>query len=61
MKVSEFVRQLRKQGIKLAEHGAEHDKYINPANGKSARIPRHQSKEIKKGTMEQILKSLGLK
>ena len=61
MKVSEFIRQLRKQGIKFVEHGKLHDKYVNPANGKSTRIPRHQSQEIRTGTREQILKDLGLK
>jgi len=61
MKVSEFVRQLKKQGVKLEEHGRKHDKYVNPVNGKSARLPRHQSQEIKTGTREQILKDLGLK
>ena len=61
MKVSEFIRQLKKQGIKFEEHGKEHDKYVNPKTGQSARLPRHQSKEIKTGTREQILKDLGFK
>jgi len=61
MKVSEFVRQLKKQGIEIAEHGKKHDKYVNPKTGQSARLPRHPSKEIRTGTREQILKDLGLK
>jgi predicted RNA binding protein YcfA (HicA-like mRNA interferase family) len=61
MKVSEFVRQLKKQGINFEEHGKKHDKYVNPETGQSARIPRHQSQEIRTGTREQILKDLGLK
>ena len=61
MKISEFIRLLKKQGIKLAEHGTEHDKYVNPKTGQSARIPRHNTKEIKTGTAERILKDLGLK
>ncbi|MCL2852814.1 MAG: type II toxin-antitoxin system HicA family toxin [Defluviitaleaceae bacterium] len=61
MKISEFTRQLKAHGIKLVEHGAEHDKYISPSNGKTARVPRHQSKEIKTGTREKILKDLGIK
>jgi hypothetical protein len=43
MKISEFVRQIKKQGIILEEHGKKHDKYVNPKTGQSARIPRHQS------------------
>jgi len=61
MKVSEFVRQLKKQGIQFAEHGREHDKYVNPETGQEARIPRHKSKEIGTGLREQILKDLGLR
>jgi predicted RNA binding protein YcfA (HicA-like mRNA interferase family) len=61
MKVSEFIRQLKKQGILFVEHGKKHDKYINPATGQSARLPRHPSQEIATGTREQILKDLGLK
>jgi predicted RNA binding protein YcfA (HicA-like mRNA interferase family) len=61
VKVSEFVRHLKKQGIVFEEHGTKHDKYTNPKNGQSARIPRHQSQEIRTGTREQILKDLGLK
>ncbi|MCL2047024.1 MAG: type II toxin-antitoxin system HicA family toxin [Oscillospiraceae bacterium] len=47
MTVAEFVRYLRKQGIKLKEHGSKHDVYWNPANGAEAQVPRHQSQEIK--------------
>ena len=61
MTVAEFVRYLRKHGIKLKEHGSKHDVYWNPANGAEAQIPRHQSQEIKTGTKERILKDLGLK
>jgi predicted RNA binding protein YcfA (HicA-like mRNA interferase family) len=61
MTVAEFVRQLKKQGIRFKEHGSKHDVYINPSNGAEAQIPRHQSQEIKTGTKERILKDLGLK
>ena len=61
VRVSEFIRQLKKQGIKFEEHGKKHDKYVNPKTGQSARLPRHQSQEIRDGTREQILKDLGLK
>ena len=61
MKISEFVRKLKKQGIKLYRHGSRHDIYINPANGKKSEIPRHQSQELGKGLEQEILKQLGLK
>ena len=61
MKVSEFIRQLKKQGIKFKKHGARHDVYLNPRTGQEALLPRHDSKELATGTREAILKDLGLK
>lgn len=61
MKTSEFLRKLKKQGIKFHSHGSRHDWYINPANGKKAQVPRHHSKELPIGTVNDILESLGLK
>ena len=61
MTIAEFIRYLRKQGIRLKEHGAKHDVYWNPLTGAEAQLPRHKSQEIKTGTRERILKDLGLK
>ena len=61
MKTSEFIRQLKKQGIKFLKHGANHDWYINPANGKVTQIGRHGTQDIKTGMMNRILTDLGLK
>ncbi|MCL1903997.1 MAG: type II toxin-antitoxin system HicA family toxin [Oscillospiraceae bacterium] len=60
MKVSEFVRQVKKQGVKFESHGSRHDWYINPANGLRSQIPRHGSKDLCNGTRDRILKDLGL-
>ena len=61
MTIAEFVRSLQRQGIRFRSHGARHDVYWNPKTGAIAQIPRHQSQEIKRGTMEKILNDLGLK
>jgi len=61
MKISEFLRQLKKQGVKFQRHGSRHDIYVNPANDNITEVPRHQSKEIGTGLREKILKDLGLK
>jgi len=61
MTIAEFIRSLQKQGIKFRSHGSRHDVYWNPKTGACAQIPRHPAQEIKKGTMEIILKDLGLK
>ena len=61
MTIAEFIRQLKKAGIKFKAHGSRHDVYFNPETGQEAQVPRHVSQEIKTGTRERILKDLGLK
>ena len=46
MKISEFIRQLKKQGVKFDSHGGNHDWYVNPQNGKRTQIPRHSNREF---------------
>jgi predicted RNA binding protein YcfA (HicA-like mRNA interferase family) len=61
MKVSEFIRQIKKQGIMFKKHGSRHDVYYNPKTGQETQVPRHQSKELATGTRNAILEDLGLK
>ena len=61
MKVSELTRLAKAHGCQIKRHGAEHDIWIDPKTGGTARIPRHQSKEIATGTAHNIMKDLGLK
>jgi predicted RNA binding protein YcfA (HicA-like mRNA interferase family) len=61
MTVSELIHYIKKRGARLIKHGASHDEYQNPLTGGIAQIPRHPAKELKKGTLERILKDLGLK
>ena len=61
MKTSELTRDISKEGCQLKRHGAEHDIWWNPKTGGTAQIPRHPSKELKTGTVNKILKDLGLK
>ncbi|MCL2405834.1 MAG: type II toxin-antitoxin system HicA family toxin [Defluviitaleaceae bacterium] len=61
MKVSELTNLAKKHGCYIKRHGAEHDIWVNPKTGNTARIPRHPSKEIATGTMHNIIKDLGLK
>ena len=61
MKVSEFVKLIKKQGIKFDRHGARHDIYINPKTGQTTEAPRHKSKELGTGIKDAMLKDLGLK
>lgn len=58
MKYSELYRKLKKAGCFLLRHGGRHDIWSNPANGKSAVVPRHGTGEVPQGTLKSI-KNLG--
>jgi predicted RNA binding protein YcfA (HicA-like mRNA interferase family) len=53
-----FVRSLAERGCYLKRHGANHDLYTNPVNGRVAPVPRHA--EIKNTLAQAIRKQLGL-
>jgi len=55
---SELKRLLQSKGCTL-EEGKKHTKVI--LGRKTARMPRHPSQEIKTGTLNAILKDLGIK
>ena len=59
LKYAELKRYLRRKGAKLYLQGANHE--IWELNGKFTEISRHKSQEVKKGTLNGILKDLGLK
>lgn len=59
MKYNELYKLLKKNGWKLHREGKKHSIYER--NGKTVAIPRHQSKEIPKGTLIAILKQTGIK
>ena len=61
MKWSEVVRMIKKCGAKYKREDKEHTVYWNPKTGGEARIPRHSSKEAPTGTVQAILRQLGLK
>jgi len=58
VKRREFLRALTERGCYLKRHGANHDLYINPMNGRVAPVPRHT--EIKNTLARGIRKQLGL-
>ena len=61
MKASELARLAKKHGCYIKRHGSQHDIWVNPNTGNTARIPRHQSKEVATGTADNIINDLGLK
>lgn len=61
MKISELVKILKKNCCKKIRSGARHDIWLSPITGHELQIPRHGAKEVRKGTVEGILKDAGLK
>jgi predicted RNA binding protein YcfA (HicA-like mRNA interferase family) len=37
-----------------------HEKWVNPANGRRAIIPRHSNRDLATGTLHQIRRDLGI-
>ena len=58
MKLSEFLKLIKQHGAQFDHHGKEHD--VWRLGSKKVRIPRH-NKEIPNGTVNSMLKSLGIR
>jgi mRNA interferase HicA len=56
MKRRDLVAELEQAGCLLLRHGAKHDIYHNPKNGRSEPVPRHR--EINELLARKILKTL---
>ena len=61
LKVSELTQILSEYGCFLVGHGASHDKWQSSINGKIFFVPRHPSRDVKEGTLHNILKQAGIK
>ena len=58
MKRQDLIRELEEYGCVLKRHGKRHDIYFNPANGRTAPVPRHS--EIRDSLCRLIRRQLGL-
>lgn len=56
----EIIKLLEGDGFELAGSNGSHRKYKNEKTGKICIVPYH-SKELKRGTEQNILKQAGLK
>jgi len=62
MKYSELEKKLRAEGcIPTGNSQAKHPEWTNPVNGLKVKLSHHKSQEVPKGTLNAILKGLGLK
>ncbi|GHU70876.1 hypothetical protein FACS1894184_16930 [Clostridia bacterium] len=60
MKPHEFLKKAKELGWKFNRHGKEHDEYIHDTMPGVLMIPRH-ARELKTGTLNQLMKTAGLK
>ena len=60
LRVSELIKYLEKNGVRLIEHGGRHNKYIG-INGNTFPISRDKNKDYGKNMVEKIKKQAGLK
>lgn len=60
MKYSELEKKLRRAGCYLIDNG-DHPIWYSPMTKQRFQTGHHKSKEVKKGTLEKILKLAGLK
>ena len=58
MKRKRLVQDLEAAGCVFLRHGANHDLFMNPKNGRKAPVPRHR--EVKDTLCVLIRKQLGL-
>jgi mRNA interferase HicA len=58
MKRKDLLRIIESKGCYLLRHGARHDVFVNPANGRKQPVPRHV--EVDENLAKHIQKFLGL-
>jgi predicted RNA binding protein YcfA (HicA-like mRNA interferase family) len=56
MKRAELIKLLTAKGAILVRHGTNHDIYVQPKNGNTEPVPRHN--EIKEFMAGKIIKNL---
>lgn len=60
MTCAELKRFLKKKGCYFVGHGSRHDNWYSPITKRIFQIPRHDSQEIKTGTVHEIKKDAGI-
>lgn len=61
LKYSELKKELRKQGCRLHHEGANHEIWISPITGKLFPVSRHNTEDVRPGTLKSIIQAAGLK
>ena len=61
MKYSELEKKLKKAGCYFVRNGKKHPVWYSPETDKEFQTSHHKSQEVKKGTLQSILKDSGFK
>jgi len=61
MKCSELKKILKQHGCYKADEGARHENWYSPKTSKTFQVGRHGTQDVKKGTLNRILKDAGVK
>jgi len=61
MKYSELKKLLRKNGCYKQSEGARHENWFSDETNKIFQVGRHDTQDVKKGTLNRILKDAGIK
>jgi len=56
MKRKDLIQQITSKGATLVRHGSNHDIYMQPKNGNTEPVPRHN--EINEFLAKKIIKNL---
>ena len=60
LKYSELKKLLRKNGCSLEREGSSHEIWYSPKTGKRFTVGRHNTEEVKEGTLKSILRDAGV-
>jgi predicted RNA binding protein YcfA (HicA-like mRNA interferase family) len=61
MKYSELKKLLKENGCYKQSEGTKHENWFSPVTNKTFLVGRHNTEDVKNGTLTRILKSAGLK
>ena len=61
MKYSELKNLLKKNGCYKQSEGSRHENWYSPKTKIIFQVGRHNTEDVKKGTLSRILKDAGLK
>lgn len=59
MTAREVIKLLKKDGCVLKTTSGSHEHFVHPSKPGKVTVPRHGAKDLKRGTLDSILKQAG--